>query len=461
MSKNQNIKIITAVIKTSEITEDISKLNHPLDDQEKNRIVKRLLGLASNYNGSIDFEVQNDKVIFSWKIQRINPNANKLHNTALQHARKGEIKNSIEHWEEATNIDPYNPDYFFNLGVAYFELKKYMESVDALNRTLSICPIFYKAHLILGTSYLKLRKFENSKKQFQKYLKYIKNNALVYLNLGTVFSILSDYKNGARMFEKAIEIAPNEPRAYLGIAKINSALGKIDEANNYFKKVIEIDGNGSLANYAKRSMATVKKQKSEEIDTKISSDNPEEFYSEGYRNYLNSDFQKSAEMYKKYLSLKPEDDYVWCALGESYLRAGDAKLAAEAFKKAAKLSPRKGLYFKELALSFYKLEDYEKVIVSASKAKELGKADSVTYCIWGKALFEKGNINEAIIMLDHSLKSNKNNFLAKYYLAEALDKNDDAMNAVGYLEEIIFSKNKSPLKEKSEILKKAIIEKDQ
>jgi len=461
MNKDQKNKVITAVLKVSEITEDINKLNHPMDDQEKKTIVKKLLGLSSNYNGSIDFTVQNDEIIFSWKIQKINTKANKLHNSALQFARNGELKNSIEHWEQATDIDPYNPEYFFNLGVAYFELKKYMESVEALSRTLAICPIFYKAHLILGTSYLKLRKFENSKKQFEKYIRYVKNNSLAYLNLGTVHSILSDYKNGLLMFERAIEISHKEPRAYLGIAKIKLALGKTDEANIYFKKVIEIGGNSSISNYAKRSIATENKKKPADNNTIITHDNPEEYYSHGYRYYLNSNFQKSAEMYKKYLSLKPEDDYVWCSLGESYLRCGEVKLAAEAFKKAAKISPQKGLYFKELALSFYKLEDYEKVIVAASKAKELGKADSVTYCIWGKALFERGNINEAIIMLDHSLKSNKNNLLAKYFLAEALAKNDDTINAIGYLEEIITSKNKTPLKEKSESLKKNMLEREQ
>jgi tetratricopeptide (TPR) repeat protein len=461
MNKNLNNKFITAVIKLSEITEDVNKLTHPMDDQEKKTFVKRLLGLSSNYNGTIDFRVQNDEVIFSWEIQKINSKANKLHNTALQHARNGKIKNSIEQWQEATIIDPYNPEYFFNLGIAYFELKKYVESVEALSRTLSICPIFYKAHLILGTSYLKLRKFENSKQQFERYLTYIKNNSLVYLNLGTVHSIFSDYKNGSLMFEKAIEISPKEPRAYLGLAKINQALGNIDEANKFFKKVIEIGGNSSISNYAKRSIVTENIKKPGDKNTTLNSDNPEEYYSEGYRNYLNSDFQKASEKYKNYLSLKPEDDYVWCALGESYLRCGEIKLAAEAFKKAAKIAPQKGLYFKELALSFYKLEDYEKVIIAASKAKELGKADSVIYCIWGKALFERGNINEAIIMLDHALKSNKNNLLAKYYLADALAKNDDAMNAIGYLEEILSSKNKTPLKVKSEKLKQIILKKEQ
>ena len=138
------------------------------------------------------------------------------------------------------------------------------------------------------------------------------------------------------------------------------------------------------------------------------------------------------------------------------MRSGNATLAAESFKKAAKLSPKKGLYFKELAISLFRLNEYEKVISVASKAKELGKTDSVIYAIWGKSLYETGDINESIIMLDHALKSNKNNLLAKYFLAESLVKAGDHINASGYIEEILHSKAKTPLKQKSEILLKKI-----
>jgi tetratricopeptide (TPR) repeat protein len=260
------------------------------------------------------------------------------------------------------------------------------------------------------------------------------------------------------MFEKVNELNPKEPKAYLGLAKINLSLGKIDEANEYFKKVIDVDKNGTLANYAKRSITIAKRPLMANGNLTANYEKPEEYYSEGYRSYLINNFPKSIEMYKNYLMIKPDDDYVWCALGESYLRSGEIKAAIETFKKAAKISPQKALYYKELAIAFFYIDDFEKVVIAASKAKELGKADSVTYCIWGKSLLEKGNINEAIIMLDHSLRSNKNNLLAKYYLAEALAKNDDYLNAAGYLDEIISIKNSTPLKDKALELKKSLKE---
>ena len=58
MNKNQNKKVITASLALSEITEDISRLKKTVDENDKKAIVKRVLGLSSNFNGSVNFELR-------------------------------------------------------------------------------------------------------------------------------------------------------------------------------------------------------------------------------------------------------------------------------------------------------------------------------------------------------------------------------------------------------------------
>jgi len=447
MNKTTSPKIISAAINLDEIDKKHHLTDTNLSEDEKQSLIQSILELPKTYNNSIDFILKDRRVVFLWKKPKISNEAEEYHRQAIAFAKKDDIENAIKNWEEAARIDPYHPEYFFNLGVASFEQKNYQEAIDYLSRTLAICPIFYKANLILGISYLKLRKFENAKNHIEKSLKFDKNNLLSYLNLGAIYSVLRDYQAGSQMFEKAIELAPTEPRPYMGLAKIHSAMGKTKEANEYYKKVIEFDKKGNLANSAKRALISVQQRDEPAIDVKY--ENPEDYYSQGYRLFLQGNFQTASQMYRQYLSLKPEDDYVWCALGESQLRNGEVINSVESFKKAAKLSPKKGLYFKELAVAFYYLEEYEKVIAAVTKAKDLGKTDSVTYSIWGKALLELGNVNEAIIILDHALKANKNNLLAKYFLAESLIKNNEPENAIGFLDEIINSKIETALKEKA------------
>jgi len=445
-------KTISATLDISDIDEAIGQLQEPQDEESKKSIVKNILGLPDNFKDFIDFSIQDQKIKFQWYLNNPNIQAENLHKQAIQFARKGDLNNALEYWDKATKANPFDPDYFFNLGVVYFEIKKYIESIDALTRTLAICPIYYKAHLILGSAYFKIRKFENSKKHIEKSLKFNKNNMLAFLNLGAVYSILKDYKNGINMFEKAIAMSPREASAYMGLAKIYMMLEDTEKSNYYFKKVIEYDKKGNLANYAKRSIITPRKNKLDDDTIDVTSENPEDYYSEGYRNYVIGDFEKSVKLYKKYLSLKPDDDYVWYALGEVQLRSGKPELAADAFKKAAKLSPSKGLYFKELAIAFDITEKYDKVIAAIEKARELGKIDSITLCLHGKALYKTQKINEASGMLEEAIQKNKNNLLAKYYAAKSLIKNDEVDDAVWYLEEIVNSPINSPIKQKSESL---------
>ena len=446
-------KNISAALDLNDIDGDIEQLYLPLNEEEKRVISKRILKLPDNFQDVIDFKIKDEKIHFFWNFPTTNSQAENLHKNAIILARKGDLNKAIEQWTKATQLNPNDPDYFFNLGVAYFELKKYIEAIDALTRTLAICPIYYKANLILGTAYLKIRKFESARKHIERSLIVNKNSLLAYLNLGAVNSILKDYKNGIAMFEKAIELAPQEASAYMGLAKIYATLDNTEKANYYFKKVIQYDKKGNLANYARRLITSQHQQKTEEEPLEISElANPEEYYSEGYRNYIIGNFQKSAQLYKSYLTTKSNDDYVWCALGEAQLRAGKPELAAESFKKAAKISSSKGLYFKELAIAFDKMNKFDKVVVAMTKANELGKLDTITYCIWGRALYELGKNGEAIDKLEESLKANKNNLFAKYYMALALSKEQEIDDAIGYLDDILSAKIDTPLKAKSEKL---------
>jgi len=448
-------KTISTTIKKAAIDGKFNTSNPPTTSVEKLEFAKSVLEIPGNFNDEIDIIFQNDKIVFKWHPSKIDSRAEALHKNALLVARKGNLDEAIKRWTQASLVNSLDPDYFFNLGVAYFEKKDYQNAVENLSRVLAICPFYFKAHLILGTSFLKLRKFEFAKKHLTKSIKYSKYNALTLINLGAVNSILKEYDEGIVMFEKAVRAAPKEPRGYLGLAKIYSTIGNVEKANYYFKKVIELDTKGNLANYAKRSIVAQKKNDIT-AETIVAKGNPEEYYSEGYRYYISGDYANSALMYKKYLSIKPKDDYVWYALGEVQIREGKPELALESFKKAISLYPKKALYYKELAIVFDKLNNSKKVIAATSKAKEFGKTDSITYCLWGKALFQLGNFDEAILMLEHSLKSNRNNFLAKYILAQTLIKTNSNQEAIDYLYELKEVKINSPLKDKAKILFKKL-----
>jgi tetratricopeptide (TPR) repeat protein len=462
MTHSKPQKTIKAAIPFTSFKVDLDKFfQEPTDLELRKQVLSTFFQISDSHIHAIKISKNEETVNFFWQIPKIIEEAEKHHKNAISLAKNRQLLESIKEWQLAAEIDPYNPEYQFHLGVAYYETKKFDEAIRCLERALSICPILQRAYLILGMSYLKTRKFDQAKSYLEKSLNFTKSNLLIYLNLGSVYGILKEYDKAEEMFMKSISLAPKEPRPYFGLAKIYSTLGKNEEANNFFKKVIELDTKGTLANYAKRSIVIT--QKSPVADAEIpeeiavkSDQNPEEFYTRGYRQFLLGNFQQAIKMYQHYLKIKPTDDYVWYALGEAQLRVGDVQNAVESFKRAAKISPQKGLYYKEMAIGFYYLKDWEKLAAAAKKAKDLGKNDSLVYCLLGIAQAELGNINESIVLLDSSLKKNSNNLLAKYFIAQSLLKRHEPEDAIVYLEEIIASKVNSPLKPKAEKLLKQI-----
>jgi tetratricopeptide (TPR) repeat protein len=143
-------------------------------------------------------------------------------------------------------------------------------------------------------------------------------------------------------------------------------------------------------------------------------------------------------------------------LGESYLRTGSIQKAVDSYQKAIAVNSTKALYFKSLAVAQDYMNQESEVVKCLSRAKQLGKNDSLTRTLWGKVLIKQGNYEEAIDNLGDAIKQNSNNLLAKYYLAIAFQKTNQVSAALNCLEEIASSPINSPLKSEAAKLKAGI-----
>lgn len=396
--------------------------------------------------GRLEIIQRKTKVKLKWLPPKVDSRAEDLHKLALVQARNRNFVEAINSWVKAISVNSNDPDYYFNLGIAFFEIKNYKESIENLNKALRLCPIYYKAHIILGTVYLKVRHFDSSEKHLKESIRFYPNHALAYLNLGAVYSILKRYDDAIATFSKALELCPDEVRAHFGIGKIYSLKNDVEKANYYFKKVIELDKKGNLATHAKRALITAPLENDAEISKSIDQGNFENLYREGYRSFLFADYEKATMMYNGYLKHRPKDDFVWFSLGEAYLRSGEAAKAAAAFHKAVNLNSKKALYYKELSIAYSYLGKDQDVIRCATKAKLLGKSDSITNSFWGKALLNLEKYDDAIPLFEEAVRLNSNNLFAKFYLAIALTKVNQTNHAINYLQEVIRSPIKSPLK---------------
>ncbi len=457
-------KKIAVVLKLEDIDDFKDRLDDLGEGDGKATFLKSFF--TSKYgNGSstLDVITKNNKVKLSWQAKDFNADAEHSHQAALSLVKQKNYSNAVNHWVKAIALNPHDPDYYFNLGIAFFELQNFKEAIENLNRVLNICPIYYKAHLILGTVYLKTRKFENAETHLKESIIFYPKHPLAYLNLGAVYSILKRYDDGIRMFLKTIALSPREVRAHFGLAKIYALTNDNQNAEKFYKNVIDINSNPQLTNHAKRAIFSVSQLsagqetiKLPENISKVDIANLDKYYYQGYRSFLATDYEQSVKMYEIYLSHKKDDDFLWSSLGESYLRAGMIEKAISAFNNAIKLSPNKGLYYKEAAIGYHYLENFDMVLENCLKAERLDKADSIIYTIWGNSLLNVNSFDKAVEKLEKALQLNSNNLYTKLLLAKTylqLNQNDFSLN---YLHEIVRAQISSPLKMEAEALIKSV-----
>ncbi|KAA3616057.1 MAG: hypothetical protein DWQ05_09900 [Calditrichaeota bacterium] len=416
--------------------------------------------LAEKFNstkaGETTLQIEQRKAHFKWILPIVLEEAEEFHKQALKKAKAKDYTGAIHLWIKAISINAVDPDYYFNAGIAFFEKKNYREAIDNLEYALQLCPIYFKARLILGTVYLKLRKFEKAEQHLSESIAFNHTNTLALLNLATATSVLKKYDAGIALFKKITAINPKEVRAFFGLAKIYSLQNNIQDANVCYHKVLEIDPKGPLAPHAKR-LIIAEKPAAKELKTNTNINisnysNLDEMFSEAYSAYLFNDYNLAANLYKKYVSTKSDDEQAWYSLGEASLRCGFIETALNAFQKAAEINSSKALYYKQIALCLDYLERYKEALEAVKKAHEMGKNDSMLLTLYGKALLKNNKADKAVEMLTAALKRNKQNIAAEYHLAEAYIAQKQPDMAAEHLHWIMNSKLKTPLKAKADQL---------
>ncbi len=402
--------------------------------------------LAEKYQGkgnTFDVMFNENHVQIIWGSPKNSLEADELNKEALSCARNKDLGKAVELWRRAIEMNPSDPDYHYNLGLALFEIKDYKKGLDRFLEAIRICPPYYRAYFVLGSIYSKMRQFDKAELYLKLGLQLQRNNVSGLINLGAVYSIEKKFDEAIRVFENAISFSPKEARAYLGLGKIYAVQDDYENANRCFKAVIKLDPDGKLGNIAKRSI------RADVLDDAVEGDveNADELYAEGYEAYIKGDFEKAIKNYKRFLKARSHDADVWASLASCQLRVGNCTGAINAIEQAISIKSTKAAFYKQAALIYDACEKVVECSKAAHKAMELGKNDSITLTLLGKSFATLGKAQESIQYLSEAVKLNPNNINARFHLARVLKLLGQQEAAKQHFEEILWTKFQTPLKE--------------
>ena len=207
------------------------------------------------------------------------PDAETSFNSGLQHLRENRPEMALEDLKKAVKQDDKNPYYQKAIGVAYSQLRKYDEAIQAFRRALTIEPYYVDvrndlgAALVLsgkraegrtewvavyndptnptpdlaarnlGQSYLEDGNFQEAASWFRSSLGKNQKQVDAYTGLAAALSGLQRPEEAVPMLQDALKEAPGETGLLLALGDVLYRAGRFTEARARLDEVIKKDGN--------------------------------------------------------------------------------------------------------------------------------------------------------------------------------------------------------------------------
>ena len=347
-----------------------------------------------------------------------------------------------------------------------------------LQRTLELDPNFVAACDLLAQAYLATNQLPKAVNQLQALLSKNPNNTATLMTLALVYDRMKDYSKARDAHEKLLAIQPNFVPALNNLAYLYAErLNDLNKAYDLARKAHDLQPQDAAAAdtlgwvlYKRgdyQQALTILQESAEKLP-----DSPEIQFHLGMTAYMMGqadlarvalrkaagaarDFEGKDESKQRLALLdsgtgpsselsisqleamakqQPNDIVSQMRLGDAYEKQGASDKAAAAFEQALKLNPKLSEAVTRLAqLNAGPLQNKEKALAYAKKARELAPTDPQVAGILGKVAYQSGNFTWSYSLLEEAARQRQNDPSILHDLAWAaysLGKVNEARNAM-------------------------------
>jgi len=299
---------------------------------------------------------------------------------ALIYELKLDFEDAIKEIDKAIELDPKNPVYHNNKGIALGELGRHEEAIEEYNKAIELNPNDPMDHNNKGNALGELGRHEEAIDEFDKAIELDPSDPDYHNNKGNALLKLGRHEDAIEEYNKAIELNPNNPGYHNNKGNALGELGRHEEAIEEFDKAIELNPN-----------------------------NPDYHNNKGIALSKRGRHEEAIEEYNKAIELNPNDPFYHNKKGIALSKQGRHEEALEKYNKAIELNPNNPDYHNNKGVALYKLQRYQEAIKEDDKAIELDPNDPDYHYNKGIALVFLGRHEEALEEFDKAIELNPNN----------------------------------------------------
>lgn len=252
------------------------------------------------------------------------------------------LDESVEVHTEITDADPYNALAWFNMGTAYQGLKLYEKAIDSYEFCVAIDDKFEFAYRNMADAYMRLKWYDKAIEVLETHMELAKPEDVIFEAIGYCWEKKKNFHRARQFYRKASQLSPQD----------DSIFYKIGETYSREKQ-----------------------------------------------------WEKAVKAYSVALHLDKENASYCLAIGNCLLELNAESEALVCYLNAVKLKPGSKTTWMALIKGLYVSGYYEEAITQLEIAREnCGDKSDFRY-LNAACLLELGKSKEAIIHLEHALRS--------------------------------------------------------
>ncbi|MBQ8847986.1 MAG: tetratricopeptide repeat protein [Candidatus Gastranaerophilales bacterium] len=396
---------------------------------------------------------------------------------AMIYIEFSQVENAIEIAKKAIENESIEKDcsLYYVISTAYMLKKDYLNAMKNLELGLELNPEHLLIMNSLGVCYMNVGLYDKSEEVLQKAYEIDKTNSLTVYNLGIYFETTRNYKKALEFFQKSYAIEPsitmlatlancalkaqeystaaalyqnlvmafpNNSNYRLAYIEAQEAIRNYKEALDSVNQLLSLDDKN--INLTKRKGALLRKMgfNIESIETfdiliKRGKIDVEIYYNLAF-NYIElGDFDNAKEMFKKCITLEPNNPYVHKDLGVLYLKMNCYEWAIEEIEEAIKLENDVAEFHYSRGVALMMLSRIKDGIDAFITSLKLDNEQPDCLAYLGYAFLLEGDNEKALESLQAALQIAPDNFLAKNHMAKYYFQNKKYEPAKQFLLDII------------------------
>jgi predicted O-linked N-acetylglucosamine transferase (SPINDLY family) len=167
-------------------------------------------------------------------------NADALYEEGFSLQLKGRLKEAVECYRDALEMEPGHARVCNNMGVAFLDLGDPAAASPYLQRAIALNPDYVEAYINLGNVFQHQEELDKAISSYKKALEISPDLSEAHNNLGNVLMQKGKAAEAISSYGMAVRCGPQNAEAHCNMGNALQGLGRFNDAIGWYKKAIQI-----------------------------------------------------------------------------------------------------------------------------------------------------------------------------------------------------------------------------